>query len=184
MNGKTKKILKRTFIILGSIIILLATLLLYLLFFSKSIKTDEMTSNLDDFLFAYENTSYQSDLPYGLYTQSSTCEITSSGEAFTYTLVLYNSLATTDQIMANFYLTEEYIDTYGDNVTNPFFTIKYSDSVYTISENYTTLNFTGVILNSSDENSTELFMENFENIYLEISYGDEVKRVMLTVEFE
>lgn len=184
MSSKITKILKGIFIFFGSLIILLATLIVYLLFFSKSINPDEMTSSLDDFLFAYENNTYESDLPMGLYTESSICEISSDGKTFTYTLVLYNANTTANQVIANFYLNEDYIDNYGDNVTNPFFRITSNDEVYTTAESYSTFTYTGIILNSSDEDSSEVFMECFETIYLEISYGDEVKRVMLSVEFE
>ncbi len=170
---KPKHIIYTLLFIFGSIIIIVAGFILFLLFATPTISTKNLTSDFEDFLVLYYQEDTYRDLPQDLNIVSSICTLEDG--LYEYTITLENTDSFENEIAFQLYASEDYHQNYG---TEPLFSVFKEDGEVIASENSNTYRTKGVILGTEEE-----FVQMFEYVYLEVFYELETARILVPVEF-
>lgn len=169
-------------LIIGTAVIILASMLVYGIFFSGSKSTAGLSNSLADFAVSYGDNQSGRDLPRGVKVVSSTCEISEDEKSFTYTITVKNTKRTRQGLALQVFLNEKFISTYGQGVKNPIVFLPQDEGITLDSNEEKTLTYRGVVFGSGAED-LEKFRQNIEFVYLELVFTDDTGRIMLPVEF-
>ncbi len=157
----TKKILFTIFIVIGSIIILFSGFVFYLLFFSRTISTEELTRDFDDYMFLYNDDMSLRNIPDGITIEST--ELIVDDGYFDYSITFKNVSDESNSLFFQVYASEAYMDVYD---TNEAF-IEKNELLYLEPDETLTVNHKGIIIGEDEDIYTLL-----DYVYVELFYGD------------
>lgn len=179
--NKTKavrRVLMGLLFAVGSIVIILASMVLMNIFLADDIDTRELTDSLEDFKSVYDEYPSMRDLPEGLEVLSSTCRI--RGNIFSYDLKIKNTgIAMTEYSLQVFY-NEDFMEL-KPKANNPFLREYSDEGLLILSGETKELTITGTL---SQDIDPEEFKAAMEYVYLEVIYGGIPGRVMLPVNIQ
>lgn len=162
----------------GSVTIFLAVFLLNILFFSGATSTTALSDDLEEFQTIFLNSPNSNDLPEGFEVSRSVCTLSSDNKSFDFTISITNNTSVSQLVSYQVFFTEDYVNAYGANISNPFLNLGISSEMYLYSMEELSCEFTGVVFDSGVG-----FEEYFSTVYLEIMLNDDVYRVEVPVTF-
>ncbi len=183
INIRPIHIVLGTIIVVGTTIITLACIILYNLLLTSSVDASKLTNNFEDFIEVYNYNDNMKDMPAGLVTEETNCVISEDGSTFTFTATVKNISEAAFSLSMNVFVGEEFINAYGEDVTNPIMTVNELDNIMLEAGQSYTLTYTGLIFGSGEE-SVEEFKKNFSYVYLETSFNNNIGRIRLPVIFD
>ncbi len=182
-ENRTKSIIQKVGIgigiAIGSIVILASCFLIYLVFFTTSIDTAELSDDLKTFELAYDSNQSRRDIPEEFVITESYCTISEDGKLFTYTFGIQNIDINTRDLALTLFFTDEYVSAYPDKTVNPFYRLNFTEGLTLDSGEVYDISISGVVPDSIDD-----FKTYFDSLAFEIVSGELIGRVYLPVEFK
>ena len=175
-KGKiAKRIALGFFFTIGTIIILLAILVVVNVFFSSTISNRELTGNSAEFLSLYQQNDMERDLPGDLFVSQSTCLV--EEDTYTLTVTVQNTGSQDHNLELQIYYPQEFEQVHR-GIVNPFVRITEDDGIVLKAGEEKTFTIKG----SYSETPEEL-RENLSYLYFEAIFDLEQGRILLPVTF-
>ena len=175
-KGKIIKIfLLGVFFAVGTVIIVLAAMVVKNVFFAEKIDTRALTESYEDFITVYDEYPSMRDLPEGIEVVSSTCTV--KDNIFTYSLKIRNTSSAMREYALQLYYSEELMEL-KPKARNPFIREYSDDGLLILADEIKEFTVTGTIGNETDMDE---FKEAMQYVYLEVICSDMPGRIMLPV---
>ena len=179
--SKNKIILRRVllglFFTFGTIIIITAAFLLYVIFGSLNIDNTKPVKNSSEFIELYNQNEYERDLPEHLKITEQSLTIDTVNHTYKITVALKCTSEYEKPLTLQLFYKPEFEELKG-KVNNPFITLNENDGTV-LSSKAQRFTVTGTYSKEIDISDLE---ESLQNIYMEVKLGNEIGRIILPLD--
>ena len=168
---------------IGTIIIVLAIVAFKSVVGIKNVNGAEFTSNFADFQQAYNHNPNINDFPNGLQLMDSSCSFSDDNKTYTIEITVKNTIGFEDFFEYQLFFGPEYIEKYASKTQNPFMSNIEDNAIFMNTDSEYTIKFSSLVI-ASNEKEVEQFKESLQNnIYMELTTGQEIRRVLMPIRF-
>ena len=172
-----RRVLLGLFFTFGTVIIITAAFLLYLIFGSVNIDNTKPVNNSSEFLELYNQNEYERDLPEYLKITEQSLTIDTVNHTYTVTVALKCSSELEKPLSMQLFYTKEFEEFKG-NIKNPFISFSENDG-NVLSSEIQRYSVTGTYSKDIDISALE---ECLKEIYMEVKLGNEIGRIILPLD--